>query len=159
GDIGERGHTRRPRIHEKADRKNIELLCENLGENRQNSPTAKGSDFRSHHRLSRERLAAIPSRTNNSLTNFHLPRRREEKPAPAANRKRAIRTNMNAIIQSATERNINSLDLLFDRATTLAARARDGSLPFIEAVDMAYSAADWAGLVDRYGDDAVQQTL
>jgi len=33
----------------------------------------------------------------------------------------------------------------------LAARARDGSLPFIDAVDMAYSAADMAGLVGRGG--------
>jgi len=66
---------------------------------------------------------------------------------------------MNAITQCADERNTYSLDLLFDRATILASRARDGSLPFIEAVDMAYSAADWAGLVERYGDDAVQRIL
>ena len=48
------------------------------------------------------------------------------------------------------------LSLLFDRCCTLAARAGDGSRPFIEAVDMA---ADWAGLVDRYGDDVVQLVL
>jgi hypothetical protein len=51
------------------------------------------------------------------------------------------------------------LDLLFERATTLASRARDGSLSFIEAVDMAYSAADLSGLVERYGDDVVQVIL
>jgi hypothetical protein len=51
------------------------------------------------------------------------------------------------------------LDLLFDRAQSLAARTKTGSLPFIEAVDMAYSAADWSGLVDRYGDDVVQLVL
>lgn len=51
------------------------------------------------------------------------------------------------------------LDLLFERANALADRARDGSLPFIDAVDMAYSAADWSGLVDRYGDDVVQLVL
>jgi hypothetical protein len=51
------------------------------------------------------------------------------------------------------------LDLLFDRASMLAQRAKDGSLPFIDAVDMAYSAADLSGLVERYGDDAVQMVL
>ena len=51
------------------------------------------------------------------------------------------------------------LELFFDRISVLAERARDGSLPFIEAVDMAYSAANWAGLVDRYGDDVVQVVL
>jgi len=51
------------------------------------------------------------------------------------------------------------LGLLFDRASTLAARTRDGSLPFIDAVDMAYSAADMAGLVERFGDDVVQVVL
>ena len=48
------------------------------------------------------------------------------------------------------------LSLLFDRCRTLADRAGDGSLPFVEAIDMAYSAASWAGLVERYGDDVVQ---
>jgi hypothetical protein len=51
------------------------------------------------------------------------------------------------------------LELLFERANALAERIKDGSLPFIEAVDMAYSAADWSGLVDRYGDDVVQMVL
>jgi len=54
---------------------------------------------------------------------------------------------------------IHPLDLLFDRAATLAQRARAGGLPFIEAVDMAYSAAEFAGLVDSYGDDEVQKVL
>jgi hypothetical protein len=51
------------------------------------------------------------------------------------------------------------LDLLFDRAATLADRASNGSLRFLDAVDLAYSAADFAGLVDRYGDDVVQLVL
>jgi hypothetical protein len=51
------------------------------------------------------------------------------------------------------------LDLLSERAGVLAGRARDGSLPFLDAVDMAYSAAQWSGLVDRYGDDVVQLVL
>jgi hypothetical protein len=32
-------------------------------------------------------------------------------------------------------------------------------LPFIEAVDFGYSAADQAGLIDRYGEDTVQSVL
>lgn len=51
------------------------------------------------------------------------------------------------------------LDLLFERAVTLADRIRAGELPFIDGVDMAYSAADFAGLIDRYGDDVVQNLL
>jgi hypothetical protein len=51
------------------------------------------------------------------------------------------------------------LELLFDRICVLAQRASSGELPFLDAVDMAYSAADWAGLVDRYGDDVIQLVL
>jgi len=51
------------------------------------------------------------------------------------------------------------LDILFERSCVLADRARDGSLQFIEGVDMAYSAAEWSGLVDRFGDDVVQLVL
>jgi hypothetical protein len=53
----------------------------------------------------------------------------------------------------------NPLDLLLDRARILAERVEGGSIGFIEAVDCAYSAAVWSGLVDRYGDDAIQQVL
>jgi len=51
------------------------------------------------------------------------------------------------------------LDLLEERCATLATRVSQDELLFIDAVDMAYSAADWAGLVDRYGDDRVQAVL
>lgn len=67
---------------------------------------------------------------------------------------------MNALAQvNQTCKAVNPLDLLFERASVLAERAQDGSLPFIDAVDMAYTAADWSGLVDRYGDDVVQLVL
>ena len=55
--------------------------------------------------------------------------------------------------------NPDPLELLFDRSCVLAEKAASGELPFLEAVDMAYSAADFAGLVDRYGDDVVQLVL
>jgi hypothetical protein len=52
-----------------------------------------------------------------------------------------------------------TLDLLYVRICTLAERVASGELGFIDAVDMAYSAADWAGVVQRYGDDLVQAVL
>jgi hypothetical protein len=51
------------------------------------------------------------------------------------------------------------LEILALRSLDLADRVAAGDLPFIEAVDLAYSAAQWAGLVDAVGDDAVQATL
>ena len=51
------------------------------------------------------------------------------------------------------------LDLLRDRCCTLADRVKSGDLPFIDAVDFAYSAADFAGLVQRHGDDEIQKVL
>jgi hypothetical protein len=52
---------------------------------------------------------------------------------------------------------VHPLDLLHDCCLTLADRVEVGDLPFIDAVDLAYSAADFAGLVDRFGDDLVQE--
>lgn len=51
------------------------------------------------------------------------------------------------------------LELLFNRSCILAERVAIGDIPFIEAVDMAYSAAALGGLVDHWGDDAVQTVL
>jgi hypothetical protein len=51
------------------------------------------------------------------------------------------------------------LDLLYDRTRTMADRVLAGQVDFIDGVDACYSAALWAGLVDRYGDDAVQRIL
>ena len=51
------------------------------------------------------------------------------------------------------------LDLLGRKSKELAARVSAGQLQFIDAVDMAYSAAEWAGLIDTAGDDAVQTVL
>ena len=52
-----------------------------------------------------------------------------------------------------------SLAILLDRAGIFAERVRDGDLPFLEAVDLTYSAADYAGLVEIYGDDQIQEIL
>ena len=64
-----------------------------------------------------------------------------------------------AIQEPASSFNPDPLALLAERCATLADRVRFGDLPFIEAVDMAYSAASFAGLVGRYGDDHIQAVL
>jgi hypothetical protein len=52
-----------------------------------------------------------------------------------------------------------SLAILLDRAQMMAARVRAGQVSFIDAVDMAYSAADMSGLIQHYGDDRIQAVL
>jgi hypothetical protein len=51
------------------------------------------------------------------------------------------------------------LELFAIRCSELAERVAAGNLPFLDAVDMAYSAADFAGLVEVAGDDAVQKVM
>jgi hypothetical protein len=51
------------------------------------------------------------------------------------------------------------IELFAIRANELADRVNHGSMSFIDAVDMAYSAAIWSGLVDAVGDDVVQKVL
>ena len=51
------------------------------------------------------------------------------------------------------------LELFAVRCRDLRDRVAAGRLAFIEAVDMAYSAAVWSVLADDLGDDAVQQVM
>jgi hypothetical protein len=51
------------------------------------------------------------------------------------------------------------LSILAVRADELRERVRSGQIAFIDAVDMAYSAAQWAGLTESVGDDVVQKVL
>jgi hypothetical protein len=51
------------------------------------------------------------------------------------------------------------LEILAMRSLELADRVAAGELAFLEAVDLAYSAAVWAGLVETVGDDVIQATL
>jgi hypothetical protein len=53
----------------------------------------------------------------------------------------------------------HQLELLAIRSAELADLVAVGQIAFLDAVDMAYSAADWAGLVDSVGDDVVQAVL
>jgi hypothetical protein len=51
------------------------------------------------------------------------------------------------------------LDLFAVRCRDLRDRVARGNIGFIDAVDMAYSAAVWSGLSDDLGDDVVQQAM
>lgn len=51
------------------------------------------------------------------------------------------------------------LAVLRVRAWELADRAAVGEIDFIDAIDIAYSAALWSGLVADAGDDAVQEAI
>jgi hypothetical protein len=51
------------------------------------------------------------------------------------------------------------LDLFAVRCRDLRDRVMAGSIPFIDAVDIAYEAAIWSGLVDDVGDDRVQAAM
>ena len=53
----------------------------------------------------------------------------------------------------------HTLDLFHDRCCTLADRVIAGGIGFIDAVDLAYTAAQFSGLADRVGDDAVQAVM
>ena len=59
-----------------------------------------------------------------------------------------------------TQHSMRALELLALRCCDLADRVRANKIGFIDAVDMAYSAAVWAGLTDdASGDDAVQKVM
>jgi hypothetical protein len=51
------------------------------------------------------------------------------------------------------------LEILALRSLELADRVAEGSIKFIDAVDLAYEAAGWSGLTQDVGDDVVQATL
>ena len=60
---------------------------------------------------------------------------------------------------TAIAQKIDPLDLLYDRCCTLADRVAAGDFGVLDAVDMSWSAAEFAGLVDRVGPDLVQHVL
>jgi hypothetical protein len=51
------------------------------------------------------------------------------------------------------------LEILAARSLDLADRVKTGEIEFIDAVDIAYEAAYWAGLTETVGDDIVQTVL
>ncbi len=60
---------------------------------------------------------------------------------------------------NATAEKLDPLDLLYVRSCTMAERVTAGEVPFIEAVDFMWEAAEFAGTVDRVGPDLVQHVL
>jgi hypothetical protein len=77
----------------------------------------------------------------------------------AALKLKATGDNDPPLSQSLNHFKTRQLEILALRSLELADRAAAGELPFIEAVDLAYSAAQWAGLPESVGDDIVQATL
>lgn len=61
--------------------------------------------------------------------------------------------------KSSRSRHSRQVEILARRALELADQVADGRLAFLDAVDLAYEAAVWSGLVDAVGDDIVQATL
>jgi hypothetical protein len=51
------------------------------------------------------------------------------------------------------------LEILTLRCLELADQVADGRLKFLDAVDIAYEAAAWSGLIRDAGDDIVQATM
>jgi hypothetical protein len=60
---------------------------------------------------------------------------------------------------SENTRKTRQLEILARRSLELADQVAAGQLGFIDAVDLAYEAACFAGLVRAVGDDVVQATL
>jgi hypothetical protein len=61
--------------------------------------------------------------------------------------------------EQSTRKNGRRLEILTLRSLELADRVADGQLYFLDAVDLAYEAAVWSGLVAAVGDNIVQATL
>ena len=49
-----------------------------------------------------------------------------------------------------------SLGIFYRRALEMAERVEDGGISLADAVDMLHSAAAWAGLTEKYGEDEFQ---
>jgi hypothetical protein len=51
------------------------------------------------------------------------------------------------------------LELFEIRCRQLAEKVDNGIVDFVSAVDTAYSAAEWSGMVELHGDDVVQKIM
>jgi hypothetical protein len=60
---------------------------------------------------------------------------------------------------SSVDRAAAQLELFARRCLELADRVAENKIGFLDAVDMAYSAAQWSGLTDNVGDDIVQACM
>ena len=66
---------------------------------------------------------------------------------------------MSAIVPATKSRVTKQLEILAIRTMELADQTAAGRLHFLDAVDTAYEAALWSGLVEAVGDDVVQAVL
>jgi hypothetical protein len=76
----------------------------------------------------------------------------EAKSAPA-------RPSFGCAIPENTQHAAAQLELFARRCLDLADAVAENRMAFLDAIDMAYSAAEWCGLVDDLGDDIVQATM
>jgi hypothetical protein len=51
------------------------------------------------------------------------------------------------------------LEIFARRCLDLADRVAEHRIAFLDAIDIAYEAATWSGLIDEVGDDIVQFTM
>ena len=59
----------------------------------------------------------------------------------------------------AKQRVAAQLELFARRCLDLADRVAENQIAFLDAIDVAYDAALWAGLVEELGDDLIQATM
>jgi hypothetical protein len=64
-----------------------------------------------------------------------------------------------AAATSTTAFTVRQLDLFGARCAQIVERVRAGSIGFVEAVDLMWSAAVWSGLADDAGPDVVQEIM
>jgi hypothetical protein len=61
--------------------------------------------------------------------------------------------------RASQQQNARQLDLFAIRCRQLAEQVDNGIIYFLDAVDTAYSAAEWSGMVELYGDGVVQKIM
>jgi hypothetical protein len=82
-------------------------------------------------------------------------------PVLGGNEARDNRSNrdFNSPPRAGQERSARQLDLFTVRCRQLAEKVDNGIIYFVDAVDTAYSAAEWSGMVELHGDDIVQKIM
>lgn len=52
-----------------------------------------------------------------------------------------------------------SLQIFYVRSLEMAERMTGGRMPLHDGVDMLHSAAEWSGLIEKYGNDRIQAIM
>jgi hypothetical protein len=98
-------------------------------------------------------------RTGNQRGQFQANQKSGERNTDDAMRLAEIANPNNNETKRIRNRAARRLEILALRSLELADRVAEGSIKFIDAVDVAYEAAIWSGLVDEVGDDIVQACM